>query len=437
MAVIVVLLIVIVLLSVALVGRVQGDFRNANYETRIQQARAQAQSGVADAMFQIDQRNGAPSNFCNEPAPAPPASNPCAPLNSIPNAPNAAYTVTYNAGNNSYTVYSLGTSHGVSYGLKAVVSANPVIDSALTGSTMVFDGSMFKSVVVTGPNGLPVAGATANVAVASQGNLTCHGNPGGSIQFIEYAQSTTNCTPVLVSSATYQPQQPSPQCPAPPNPWVAPPTPCLAGTAQSCRAMSTTGAVSGDNQNGWTITGPATLEPGIYACYGGLTTTGTINVDYSQSHPANNGRVEIYVFGPQNNPKSSVNIALGGTINACEVGSPTPGNSSTNCVSGSQQIVGDPTDLQLYAYGSGSIDVSALNSINAVLWAPDMSIDTHGAAVNVTWTGAIVIGNVLAHGSPATFNLQYDERLATEFQVQSWAISSYLETPPTFAIPNY
>ncbi len=437
LAVVVVLMIVVVLLSVALVGRVQGDFQNANYETRMEQARAQAQSGVSDALFQIDQRNGAPSNFCNEPVPPALASNPCSPLNSIPSAPTAAYTVTYDAQNDAYTIYSRGTVHGVSYGLRAVVNANPVLNSALTGSTMVFDGSMFKSVIVTGPNGSPVAGAIPNVSVASQGNLTCNGSPQGKVNYIEYAQSTTNCAPVQVNSNTYQPQPPWPQCPPPRNPWVSPPTPCLPGTAKSCPEMSSPGAVSGNNNNGWTITGPATLEPGVYVCYGGLTTTGTINVDYSQSRPPNNGRVQIYVFGPQTNPKSSVNMTFGGVVNPCEVGTPTPGSPATNCVAGLQQIVGDPSDLQVYAYGGGSIDVSGLTSMNAVLWAPGMAIDTHGAAVNITWTGAIVIGNVLAHGSPATFNLQYDERLATEFQVKAWTISSYLQTQPTFAIPNY
>jgi hypothetical protein len=41
------------------------------------------------------------------------------------------------------------------------------------------------------------------------------------------------------------------------------------------------GNVTGSDAAGYTITGPATLEPGVYVCRGGLTMTGTINVDYS------------------------------------------------------------------------------------------------------------------------------------------------------------
>jgi Tfp pilus assembly protein PilX len=61
------IVLIVTLISVAVITRVDGDFNNANLETKIQQARALAQSGVADALFQIDQQGISPSSFCNEP----------------------------------------------------------------------------------------------------------------------------------------------------------------------------------------------------------------------------------------------------------------------------------------------------------------------------------------------------------------------------------
>lgn len=134
----------------------------------------------------------------------------------------------------------------------------------------------------------------------------------------------------------------------------------------------------------------------------------------------------------------TLDTGSGATINACEVGSPTPGNATTNCVSGSSQIVGDPTDLQLSLYGGGNIEVGkSLNSINAILWAPLATLDTHGQAVNVTWTGSMVLGQLTTDGQPVTLQLNYDERVATEFQDTLWDVTSYLQTSPTFSIPNF
>jgi hypothetical protein len=434
LAVILVLFVALIVLSTALVSRVRGDFDNSNFETNLEQARAMAQSGVTDALFQIDQRNSHPGNFCDNPG----GTGGC--IKGVPSftgTTTVAYKATFDASADAYTVLSKGTVHGVTYALRAVISANPEVNSALTGSTMTFDGKLNTSVYVTGPNGLPVAGATANISVASglppgpQSVMTCNGNTTGNLLFIQYTYSSVSkCSPVTQISATYAPQPPSLTCPSPPNPALQPPTPCVPGSAQSCSAMS--GAVSGNNNNGWTITGPATLEPGVYLCYGGLTTSGTINVDYSST--ANDGRVEIYVFGPKNNPQSSTDLVLGGTINACEVGTPSA-TPASNCVSGGTQLVGDPSDLQIYEYGSGSVTVDNLVSANALLWAPNMTMDTHGNADNVVWTGAMILGSILTHGDPATLLLNYDVRLATELQDTGWDITTYLQTSSNFTVP--
>jgi Tfp pilus assembly protein PilX len=452
------ILFVVALLSTTVFVRVMSDFNNTNYETNLQRARAMAESGVSDALFQIDQRDGSPQNFCNAPLPQPPASPTpnCSPLTSIPGAPGAQYTATWSDITNAYTVLSRGTVRGVTYAVKAVISAEPELNSALTGTTVTFNGNSFKSINVTGANGLPLPGATANISVASGGTLTCNGGSSPNADYLEYLHSSTNCTPAQALSTDFLPKQPSISCPAPPNLGplgedILPPVPCMPGYAQPCPEMmspSSTGLMTGDQINGYTISGgttaaPAVLEPGVYVCYGGLTMNGVVNVDYtSPLASANNGRIQIYMFGPHSNPQSISNLTLdtggGTTINGCEVGTPTPGNLATNCVSGTQQVVGDPVDLQIFMYGAGNVTIgNNLNSINAVLWAPLASLNTNGAAVDVTWTGAVVLGTVNTNGQPATFLLNYDERLATEFQNTVWQITSYLQTSPNFSIPNY
>jgi hypothetical protein len=445
------ILVVVAMLSVALVYRVTGDFHNVNFQTNIERARSLAQSGVADALFQIDQRDPNPGNFCN--APQPPATSPCT-MTSVPSAPgiessNSAkvvYTAKYYANgvppspytcqdkNPCYVVKSQGRFRGVTYAVSAVVTDNPVIDSALVGSSVTLNGNVtLQSVNVTGPDGNVVAGETANIAVASGGNLRCNGggftNQVSPLTFTQYAASSvTGCSPVTQSSVNYVPLQLSLTCPTAPN---TPPQPCMLGSAQPCNDMvASGGSWSGDSASGYTIgtsTGTVTLEPGIYVCNGGLALQGTVNVDYTS--PTNGGRVEVFVVGPQGSPGSSSPITLGGTINAC-----TPTASATSGPCGNYDV-GNPADLQIYGLGTDNIDITNLSSINALLWAPGMSLYASGQSSPLDWTGALVIGGMRTNGSPVSLSINYDTRLETQYQVVAWQVSSYLQTTPNFTIP--
>jgi hypothetical protein len=445
------ILVVVAMLGVALVYRVTGDFHNVNFQTNIERARSLAQSGVADALFQIDQRDASPGSFCN--APKPPATSTCA-LTSVPSSPGiesnssskVVYTAKYYANGSPpspytcankdpcYVVKSQGTFRGVTYAVSAVVADNPVINSALTGSSLTLNGNVtLESVNVTGPDGNVVPGETANISVASGGNLVCNGggftNQVSPLNFIQYAKSSvTGCTPIQQSSVNYLPLQLSLTCPTAPN---TPPQPCLLGSAVPCSDMvASGGSWSGNSTNGYTIgtsSSTTTLEPGIYVCNGGLSLQGTVKVDYSSS--TNGGRVEIFVVGPQSSPGSSSPITLGGTINAC-----TPIASATSGPCGNYDV-GNPADLQIYGLGTQNIDITNLSSMNALLWAPGMSIYASGQASPLTWTGAMVIGGMRTNGTPISLSFNYDTRLQTQYQVVAWQVSSYLQTTTNFTIP--
>ena len=412
---------VIVLLSTAMLTRVSGDAKNVNQETRMAQARALAQSAVTDALFQIDQQGSSPASFCNEPA----SGGACS-LSSIPGAPGAVYTARWNAVIGAYTVLARGTSLGVTSAVEATISkAAYVSDAVYAGSFVTFNGNSTTHVTVTDQYGNAVAGATAGIAVGPGGTLTCNGPSDPNAVYHNYGGSISKCTPYENLGPVYDPQQPSATCPAAVNPYGAPTTPCMPSSPSACTAMST--AVTGTDATGYTVTGPATLEPGIYVCRGGLTMTGTVNVDYAQSPQQNGGRVEIFVF-PISGWTTSPNITMSSaTVNACE----TTGTSGSGTCSGG--IVGDPTDLVIYAWGSGTASLGG-GSADAILWAPGMDLLLNGSSSSLTWTGSLVLGGITSNGQPS-FNLNLDERLQTEYTQSNWKISGYLPTSPSFSIP--
>jgi Tfp pilus assembly protein PilX len=412
---------VVVLLSVALFTRVNGDFNNTNLETKIEQARSLAQSGIADALFRIDQQGSSPASFCNEPN----SGGQCA-LSSIPNAAGTVYTARYNASSGAYTVLSQGTVRNISYAVQTTVKQTPILVNAVYGGAFVtFDGRSNTAVTVTDAYGKAIAGATAGIAVGPGGSLTCNGPADPNATYVNYGGSISKCTPYQNLGPIYAPQQPTQTCPPPPNPYGAPPTPCLPSTASACTTMSP--AVTGSDATGYTVKGPATLEPGVYVCRGGLTMTGTVNVDYAQSPQQNSGRVEIFVF-PAVGSSTSPDINFGGaTVNACE---PPLGSGSGTCKGG---LVGDPTDLEIYGSGSGNAGLGA-SQVNAVFWGPGMNLTLNGSSSALTWTGGLILGGITANGHPS-FALNFDQRLQSEFQQSSWSISNYLETTPGFSIP--
>lgn len=422
---------VVVLISVALITRVDGDFANANLQTKIQEARALAQSGVSDALFQIDQLGSSPAAFCNQ------AGNAQCSFSGIPSAPNTVYTARYNPGTGAYTVLSQGTVQNISYAVQATIKQTPILLNAVTGSTVTFNGQTTVSIVPTDKYGNVIPNGKVGIGVVPKGSLTCNGTPDTYATYNNYGGSLSKCTPYTNWGPIYYPQPPSQTCPPPPNTYGAPPTPCMpnlttdtpAGPTQSCfKLSSTAGAVTGSDAAGYTVAGPAMLEPGIYSCRGGLTMTGSVTVDYSKPNQ-NGGRVEIFVFPPVGQTLPVPNVTLAGaTVNQCET---TGTGSSGPCLGG---LVGDPTDLQIYVAGGGTASLGSAN-VDAVLWAPQMTLWQHGAADALNWTGGLVLGTIKSDGSPVAFNLNFDQRLLTEYQETSWQISNYLQTNPGFAIP--
>jgi hypothetical protein len=491
------IVLVVVLLSVALITRVDGDFSNTNLETKTQQARALAQSGVADALFQMDQQGASPSSFCNEPGSgtvnvagvtvttgstlATVASGGfpgvhsaegvsgtglaagttvrtvsgnaltlsqkatasgtvtltfsiC--LSSIPGAPGAIYTARYNASTNAYTVWSKGTSKNISYAVKATVTNNPIISNAVVGGQVTFNGNEQNDLYVTDPYGNVVAGATAGIGVTEGGSLTCNGGGALNTIYVSYGGALGGgCTPNTSAGPVYYPEPPSSTCPAS---FKYPPYFHAHAPPTPCAPATALPCTSmSPAVSGSDAAGyTVTGGPGVTLEPGIYVCLGglTMTGNVNVDYSSQTNGGRVEIYVFPTTPASaSPNLNMTGASTVVNACEPPDGSGVTGGPCGTGVPVGDPTDLQIYVAGSGTATL-ADSQINGILWAPGMTLAPLHGSHNLNWTGAIILGTVTADGS-VSFRINFDQRLETEFQVASWQISNYLETSPIFSIP--
>jgi hypothetical protein len=115
------------------------------------------------------------------------------------------------------------------------------------------------------------------------------------------------------------------------------------------------------------------------------------------------------------------------TVNQCE----TIGSSGSGPCKGG--LVGDPTDLEIYGWGSGTAGLGG-GVADAIFWAPGMGLTLTGSSASLDWTGSLILGGITANGHPS-FVLNFDQRLQSEYQQSNWHISNYIQTGSNFAIP--
>jgi hypothetical protein len=392
---------VVALFAAVLISGVVTDMNNVNHTTDIEAARAQALSGLADAMFRIDQEGAATSSFCvGTPA--------TCTVSSIPGAPGSQYAARLNPNDpNTFTLESEGTVRGVSYAVQATVARIPTVPTAAFGASgITFNGSSgVTNVDATDQYGNVIVGGLA--AVGSDGTITCHGSGSYGSGQITYDGGSSNCPNWTNASNAYTPQQPITSCP-PPLPPSSPPTPCLPAGSNACPGTW--------NGSVYVVDGsvsPVTLEPGIYDCVGGLTLKGAVNVDYSSA--VNNGKVELFVFPAAGGTAAPVDLSAG-VLNQWETPPPA-----------SPAVVGDPTALQIYVGGSGNLTMNGAVG-DAVLYAPGMSAGFHGRS-SLNWIGALVVASMTVDGNP-NFQLNYDIRTNTLVE-SNWQVSNFIQIAPS------
>jgi hypothetical protein len=396
MIVVMAVIMVLLFLSIAVVARTTSGLRSTRQGQDFSAALAQADAGLSDALFRIDQLGTDPATtFCV-------GNNVACTVSSIPGAPDVEYTAR-RVDDNTYTVYSKGLVNGQYHAIQATAERSLLYPFAIFAKTSItFNGNSGNYDPSDGTGPVETVDASGNVVltpvadVASSGQITCHGADSPAHRQAYFDGGGTNCENGYLLSGVYDPQDPALTCPAPVN---IPTTPCLPASPNACPA--TAGVL------------PAALTPGVYYCSESDLTGGSLSFPSTFTVGpglANDGSVDIYVI-------------------------PTDGTNIT--VSIADAIVnqnGDPTKLRVYLKGGGIDPGNGSHSgdFTGILWAP--SAEEVNASCKANWRGALVLNVFTCNGGPH-LSVRYDSRMQSITQ-SSWTVKNYTEIPSnSFSLP--
>jgi hypothetical protein len=369
-------ILVVTTLTLAVMTRTVDALNNVRVNQDLNAASAQADAGLSDALFRIDQYGSSDStSFCV-------GSDSKCTVQSVPDAPDVSYSAVVHGNINTYLVTSEGTVNGRTQVIQATVQRTPAYPFAIFGNgDVTFNGNGSGTIQATTPSGAVDPNSQADVG--SNATITCNSGAAEGNGQVSYQQSWKGCPNQIAGTGTYQPQNPvtAANCPSPNT--SSPPVPCLPASGYStCPPNGTfTGAMIG----------------GTYFCTGNVTFSGTV----SFSSPTS-----VFVIPPSG---STATVEMSGsTVN--------PG--------------GDPRNFSLYVAGSGTVDTgngSNAATINGLLYAPSANMTTNGC--QMTLTGALVIGSYTCNGGP-NLTINYDDRIQDVLQ-QNWTVKDYTELGPS------
>ena len=399
-------LIVVALLSAAVVARTLAGLRSGRQGQDFSAALANADAGVSDALFRMDQSaNAAVATFCV-------GNSPGCTLQAVPGAPGVQYLAT-RVDDTTYLVESKGLVNGQPHAVKATVTSAYEYPFAIFAKTnLAFNGNSgdYNANTCAGPvetvNSAGIVACNPNGDVATNGQVSCQGSDSPAHQQGFYQGGGTSCQNGKLLPGSYNPRDPTLTCPAPVN---VPTTPCLPAAHIPCPAVN--GVL------------PAILAPGAYYCTQ-IDLGGGNNP--SLAFPAtgfavgagtqNNGQVAIYVI-PTDNTNITVSIA-----DTCGWD-----NGSSSCTSGINYN-GDPTKLAVYLKG-GTVDsgngISHSGSYTGIMWAPNAA--EANPSCNATWRGTLVVNVFTCNGGPH-LDVKYDTRMRSLKQA-GWTVTNYTEIP--------
>ena len=387
--VIVSVIMILMFLSVAVLARTLSGLKSTRQGQDFSGALANADAGVADALFRLDQLGTAPAAaFCV-------GNNAACTRPSIPGAPGALYSAR-RVNDNTYTVLSKGVVNGQPHGIQATITRSFLYPFAVFAKTSItFNGNTgnYNPATSTGPietvdpSGNPVSTPAADVA--SNGQITCQGSNSPAHQQDYFKGGGTSCNNGYLVPGSYNPQNPVLTCPAVPN---VPTTPCLPAAHYACPAIS--GVL------------PAILAPGAYYCSQAdlpaaqVSFPGTFSV---AAGAANNGVVEIYII-PTDATRITVSIS----------------DAAVN-------LNGDPTKLRVYLAG-GKLDPgngAHSGDFTGIMYAPSAQETNPSCGAN--WRGALVLNTFTCNGGPH-LQVHYDTRMLSLTDAV-WTVSDYTEIP--------
>jgi hypothetical protein len=401
---------ILTFLSIAVVARTVSGLKSTRQGQDFSGALAQADAGVSDALFRVDQLpvSTPVSSFCVGP-------NAGCTIKSVPGAPDIQYTA-HRVDDNTLIIMSKGIVNGQPHAIQATISRSFLYPYAIFAKTAIgFNGNSgnYNPLNSQGPvetvdaAGNPVSTPAADVA--SNGLITCTGAPSPAHQQDYFMGGGTNCGNGYLKTGSYNPQNPSPNCPAPPN---VPTTPCVPAGPLPCPVVPGTSMF----QN--------LVLGGSYLCTQKDAAGGLLQFPPGFQVAKGNGPVEIYIL-PTDNPPTNITLSIADTgcqpnmIDPCPLGINNVANDG----------VGDPTNLRVYMSG-GTVDPgggSHSGDFTGIMYAPNAAEANPSCYAN--WRGGLVVNAFTCNGGPH-LNVKYDTRMMTLTETH-WTVSNYTEIPST------
>jgi len=373
---------IVTLISVAVLARTLSAMASVRQNQDFAASLAQADAGVSDAMFRIDQFGvNDISSFCVGNSPS------CWP-NAVPGAPAAAYKAV-KVDNNTFTVTARGNVNNRPHAVQATVVRSALYPFAIFGTgDVTFNGNGSGTIQATLPGGSKDPNRFADTG--SDATVTCHSGAQEGDQQVSYKNSWNGCPTPVSGTGIYTPKDPvvAASCPTP-NTNV-PPVPCMPSTNLGCPLFNT-----------FTLT----ILPGTYYCTGSVSFSSVLPITLL-------GPVKIYVI-------------------------PTTGTADVDFSGATINAGGDPRNFSVYLAGAGTVNMgngSNAATITGTVWAPSANITSNGCQMSLT--GALVIGTYTCNGGP-NLTVNYDSRLQSLVGV-AWSVENYSEIPSyQFVLPGF
>ena len=370
----------------------------------------QADAGLADALFRIDQGTagtGTGTAFCVK------AADPKCLASAVPAAPGVSY-VANQVSTTDWRVDSTATVNGQTAAVQGDITEQPAYPFVLFGKrSLGFNGiatEAFSTYDPSDPAGSSNPNGSGNVSIGSNGSITCNGGLGSNVAVVYYGSGS------VASSGTspcggYQSYPNLYYLPTPTAPTNALPCPGLAGT------MTSGGTQYSVSEFGTGYAGaPSTIVGGTYLCTtpvamsGVVTVLGSVqlNIILDSSFGSTTPALTI-IRGSYVNDASDACAA--GAITACHPTPNLPASQNLQILTNSTGTVGNDNGQGYY--------------LGAVLYAPLASLTQDGC--KSYYYGTLIVGELTCNGGPHLF-VSYDSTLSTVYG--PWTPGAYTQVNP-------
>lgn len=400
---------------------------------------AQADAGLSDALFRIDQGPSAWGTGFSSSTPYFYVQNPCPAgdtqcvATQVPGAPGVSYIARANSVNPStWTIQSLGTVQGVLGALQESVSRSAEYPFALFGNTgLNFNGKSSGGLGnytpgndnANNPSACTNSSPPGCVAIGSNGTITCNGGLPSSISSVYYSGGggiAGSCgapqgQPTLYNLAV-------PQSPA---------------GASSCPGLFDAVHQVYDLGSSY---GFGSLSPGTYACSFPVKISGTLSISQAADTDAGSTADTDACTPAGGNGDTDTDIAcLYVVLSSSQYGQNT---NALDITGGSEINIGfaqdppppdgtlpDATQFQVYTNSTGTVGDNNGGSgayyFGGILYAPQASLTGNGC--KSVYYGAAIVNTLTCNGGP-NLTVYYDDQLSAIYG--SWNTSGFTQISP-------